>query len=73
MCQKCKGRGFIESAVVMEGASHKALLQCCDVSKYSAELARRMNRGETDEQKAKRLLGMNKNSGTVLPFKRPER
>lgn len=77
ICPKCRGRGFIEQVVLRDANpdGQGLLLQCCDVSKYSDEVARRLNNRlrahKTDETKARRELGFEE-LGTVLPFRRRE-
>lgn len=72
-CRRCGGRGYLESALMRDADpdGKGTLQQCCDISKYSAEVARRMN-SESDEQAARRLLGHG-NPGVVLEFKRREK
>ncbi len=72
-CQRCHGKGYIDAPLMMSGGNYGSIQQCCDLTKYSDEVARRINgrlRSEkTDESKARHELGLGQ-PGTVLEFKR---
>lgn len=74
-CKACNGKGYIEHRIFRDAGSVTSLQQCCDVSKYSAEIMRRVreraNELDTDEAVARKQLG-HETEGRVIPFRRRE-
>ena len=70
-CNRCNGKGFIESPHMISNGNYTSIKQCCDITAYSNEIQRRMSGvKESDEQTAKRLLGHEEVKNNVLQFKR---
>lgn len=74
-CTRCGGKGFVENSFLIDNDDKMVVQQCCDISKYSAEVASRLNarirESDTDESKARHELGHG-NEGVVLEFKKRE-
>lgn len=72
-CLRCEDRGFIEAPLLMSAGNFGTLKQCCNIEKYSAEVARRLNQVMrskcTDENKARKELGHVSQGGEVIPFR----
>jgi hypothetical protein len=70
-CKRCDGVGYIESPTMINNQIGSVLQKCCDLTKYSNEVQRRLNArkrdNESDEQKASRELGHG--NGMILEFR----
>lgn len=70
-CLKCEDRGFIEAPILMSAGNYGTILQCCNITKYSEEIQRRINlhspKSSIDNQKK-----ATQQTGVVLQLKRNE-
>jgi hypothetical protein len=69
MCNRCAGKGYRESWHGGAGGWTSSIQQCCDVSKYSAEVQKRLNAGHVTKERS--AVAEQDKKCVIVPFHKP--